>query len=281
MTAGAPDRDPDADAAPSAPGRPRRLLGSLEGGVVLVTGAARGIGRAVCRAAAEAGADVVVTDREGEELVGTAEAVREAGRRAVPLVLDVTDPGGVEEAVDRASSAAGTLTGLVNNAGVVEMAPALETDDETWRRHFRVNVEGLFRCCRAVARRMDPGGAIVNVASNAGKVGYPNMAAYNASKAAVINLTRNLAAEWAGRDLNVNAVCPGGVDTGMLERVADWIAGRVGGDPGEILREMPPEQLGRLVRPAEVARVVVFLLSDDARAIRGQAINVDGGETPY
>lgn len=256
-------------------------LASLGERVVLVTGAAGGIGRATCVAAAEAGADVVATDLDVERLAETAEAIEAHGGRALTLALDVTDPEAVREGVARSARTMGRLDGLVNNAGTISMGPAGETDVESWDAQFRVNVRGLFLCCREVARRMDGGGAIVNVASNAGKVGYPNMAAYNASKAAVINLTRTLAAEWADRNINVNAVCPGGVDTPMLGGVAEWIADRFGGDPGEIMAGMPPAQLGRLVRPIEVGRVIAFLLSDDARIIRGQSINVDGGDTPY
>jgi NAD(P)-dependent dehydrogenase (short-subunit alcohol dehydrogenase family) len=107
------------------------------------------------------------------------------------------------------------------------------------------------------------------------------MAAYNASKAAVINLTRSLAAEWAPHRINVNAVCPGGVNTPMLAAVAEWITARQGGDAGQLLRQMVPAQLGRHVQPIEVGRVVAFLLSPEAAIIRGQAINVDGGDTPY
>ena len=125
------------------------------------------------------------------------------------------------------------------------------------------------------------GGAIVNVASNAGKVGYPNMAAYNASKAAVISLTRSLAAEWAPHGINVNAVCPGGVDTPMLTEAADWVAEDAGLDAVALRQEMTPAQLGRHIEPIEVGRVVAFLLSDRAAIIRGQSINVDGGDTPY
>ncbi|HEU0106775.1 MAG TPA: SDR family oxidoreductase, partial [Vicinamibacteria bacterium] len=135
-----------------------------------------------------------------------------------------------------------------------------------------------------VARRFiaqGEGGAIVNVASNAGKVGYPNMAGYNAGKAGVINLTRSLAAEWAPHRINVNAVCPGGVETPMLMAVAEWITSRQGGDPKELVQRMVPAQLGRPIQPIEVGRVVAFLLSDAAAIIRGQSINVDGGDTPY
>jgi NAD(P)-dependent dehydrogenase (short-subunit alcohol dehydrogenase family) len=149
---------------------------------------------------------------------------------------------------------------------------------------MRVNVAGLFAGCRAAAREMirsGRGGAIVNVASNAGKVGYPNMAVYNATKAAVISLTRSLAAEWADRGINVNAVCPGGVDTPMLMSVAEWLAKHLGLSAPALHAEMKPKQMGRHVRPIEVGRLVAFLLSDDAQIIRGQAVNVDGGDTPY
>ena len=121
----------------------------------------------------------------------------------------------------------------------------------------------------------------MNVASNCGKVGFPNMAGYNASKAAVINLTRSLATEWAPLGINVNAVCPGAVDTPMLANVADWLADHQGGDADDILAGMALPQIGRKIAPIEVGRVVAFLLSPDAVIIRGQAINIDAGETPY
>ena len=129
--------------------------------------------------------------------------------------------------------------------------------------------------------RSGQGGAIVNVASNAGKVGYPNMAAYNASKAAVISLTRSLSAEWAPHRINVNAVCPGGVDTLMLRGVAEWLAPRLGIPPDTLHSKMKPHQMDRHIKPLEIGRVVAFLLSDHAAIIRGQAINADGGDTPY
>ena len=176
------------------------------------------------------------------------------------------------------------IDGWVNNAGVLRMGPALDSGDEDWAPQLEVNARALFACCRLAARRMidqGGGGAIVNVASNAGKVGYPNMAAYNASKAAVISLTRSLAAEWAEHGINVNAVCPGGVETPMLSQVAEWIGARQRLDPEALVAEMTPAQLGRHIQPIEVGRVVAFLLSDRAAIIRGQSINVDGGDTPY
>jgi len=125
------------------------------------------------------------------------------------------------------------------------------------------------------------GGAIVNIASNAGKVGYRNMAGYNASKAAVISLTRSLSLEWAEKKINVNAVCPGGVATDMLKTVADFITGGDAAESEKMMKNMVPHQLGRHILPVEVGRVVAFLLSDAAQIIRGQSISVDGGDTPY
>ena len=152
------------------------------------------------------------------------------------------------------------------------MGPALEIGSDEWSVHFEVNARSVFTCSRLAVKRLieqGGGGRIVNVASNAGKVGYPNMAAYNASKAAVISLTRALAAEWAEHGINVNAVCPGGVETPMLSEVAGWIGEREGVDPAELLRRMRPAQLGRHVQPIEVGRVVAFLLSERAAIIRG------------
>ena len=259
------------------------LDGLLDGRAVLVTGAARGIGRGIAEAVAGAGARVALLDRDAGGVRAAAGEVASIGPETVAVAADVTDPGGVRAALDTVLEAFGTLDGLVNNAGALRMGP-LETEAEAARLEYDVNVHGVLLVSRLVAARMIErgiAGAIVNVASNAGKVGYPNMAAYNASKAAVISLTRSLAAEWAEHGINVNAVCPGGVRTGMLEGVAEWIGARVGVEAGELLDEMVPVQLGRHIRPIEIGRVVAFLLSEHAVVIRGQAINTDGGDTPY
>jgi len=256
----------------------------LEGRKILVTGAGQGIGRGIAQAVSEAGGDVALIDLRMEALQETARAVEKSGRAALCLVADVTDERAVRGAIDRMVAEFGRIDGLVNNAGVIEMSPALDIGGDSWDKQFAVNVRGLVQCCQSVVRRMiDAGtrGTIVNIASNAGKVGYPNMAAYNASKAAVINLTRTLSAEWAEHGINVNAVCPGGVDTPMLGGVAEWIGKRIGMDPKELLDGMKPNQMDRKIQPIEIGRVVAFLLSDTARIIRGQAINADGGDTPY
>lgn len=256
----------------------------LEGRAIVVTGAGGGLGRGIALAVAEAGGRVVAGDLTADGVAETARVVEAAGGHALGIVLDVTDAASVETAIARTVESFRRLDGWVNNAGVLRMDPALDTRPEDWDAQMRVNVSSLFRCCQLAARRFvaqGGGGAIVNVASNAGKVGYPNMAGYNASKAAVINLTRSLSAEWASHGINVNAVCPGGVDTPMLMSVAEWITAREGGDPRELVARMTPAQLRRHVQPVEVGRVVAFLLSDQAAIIRGQSINVDGGDTPY
>jgi meso-butanediol dehydrogenase/(S,S)-butanediol dehydrogenase/diacetyl reductase len=256
----------------------------LAGKVVFVTGGARGIGRGIAEACAEAGADVAVGDLRQEEAVETARLVAAAGRRGHAVGLDVTDSASLEAAVAETVAALGRLDGWVNNAGVLKLGPALEANATDFELQMRVNAQALLAGCQAAARRFavqGTGGAIVNVASNAGKVGYRNMAGYNASKAAVISLTRSLSLEWAEARINVNAVCPGGVDTPMLREVAEWLAPRLGQAADALHAQMKPQQMERRIRPVEVGRVVAFLLSDAAAIIRGQAINVDGGDTPY
>ena len=257
---------------------------SLAGRSIIVTGAARGIGYGIAEVVAAAGARVAILDLDGEQAVRAAADLSKAGAEVIGVAADVTITDSVESALSATLDKFGSVDGLVNNAGLIRMAPALDATEEDWRRHYDVNLHSVFTVSRLVASAMierGTGGSIVNVASNAGKVGYPNMAAYNATKAGVISLTRSLAAEWAEHDINVNCVCPGGVDTPMLEGVASWLAERFGGEPADLHSQMVPSQLGRHVRPEEVGRVVAFLLSGDAAIIRGQSINTDGGDTPY
>jgi meso-butanediol dehydrogenase/(S,S)-butanediol dehydrogenase/diacetyl reductase len=256
----------------------------LLGKVVFVTGGGRGIGRGIAQACAEAGADVGLGDLRAQDAAETARLVEASGRRAHVVALDVTLPASLETAVAGTASVLGRLDGWVNNAGVLRLDAALDARAEDFEAQMRVNAEAVLCGCQAAARRMiaqGGGGAIVNVASNAGKVGYRNMAGYNASKAAVISLTRSLALEWAEARINVNAVCPGGVETPMLREVAEWLAPRLGQAPEALHAQMKPQQMERRILPIEVGRVVAFLLSDAATIIRGQAINVDGGDTPY
>lgn len=261
-----------------------RSARSLAGRSVIVTGAARGIGYGIAEALAAAGARVVILDLDGDQAMRAAADLSNSGAEAIGVEADVTITGSVESALATTLDRFGNVDGLVNNAGLIRMASVLDVTEDEWRLHYDVNLHSVFLVSRLVARAMiehGTGGSIVNVASNAGKVGYPNMAAYNATKAGVISLTRSLASEWAEHDINVNCVCPGGVDTPMLDGVAAWLAEKFGGEPTDMLSQMVPAQLGRHVQPVEVGRVVAFLLSDDAAIIRGQAINTDGGDTPY
>jgi meso-butanediol dehydrogenase/(S,S)-butanediol dehydrogenase/diacetyl reductase len=255
----------------------------LEDKVVVVTGAATGLGAGIAEALLETGAKVVLSDIKADALRETASRLDPAGEKSCYVVADVTKARDIEGLFSVASKELGRVDGLVNNAGVIVMSDALDESAENLNLQFDVNVAGLFECCKAAVRLMkeQQGGALVNIASNAGKVGFPSMAGYNASKAAVISLTRTLAAEWARYRVNVNAVCPGSVDTPMLFGVAEFLSKQTGAAAADIFQTMRPKQLGRHIKAVEVGRIVAFLLSPAAEIIRGQSINVDGGETPY
>lgn len=255
---------------------------ALSGRVVVVTGAARGIGAGIVEAVLAGGGKVALIDLDRLAAEAAAGQLDPGGASTLALAGDVTDPASLAEAADAAAKRLGPLSGWVNNAGIVQMMPATDYSPAAWDREFAVNVAGVMNGAQAAYRAFaGTGGTIVNIASNAGKVGFPNMAAYNATKAAVINLTRSLAKEWAAAKINVNAVCPGSVATPMLREVADRLAIETGRPAETLFAGMVPAQLGRHVTPREVGDVVAFLLSDAAAIIRGQAINIDGGETPY
>jgi len=251
---------------------------------VVVTGAAGGIGKGIVAALLEAGAKLVLSDAHSDQLEHALRSFDVPRDRLSSFVANICDEAQVNALAEHALERFGKLYGWVNNAGTIELGPALETTRTAVLTQLDTNVVALFQCCQAAVRAIlggKSGGAIVNVASNAGKVGFPHMIGYSASKAAVINLTRNLAEEWAPLDINVNAVCPGSVRTAMLRRVAEYHAERNGLQTDEVLAGFISHQLSRAIEPVEVGRVVVFLLSDSARIIRGQAINVDAGDTPY
>jgi meso-butanediol dehydrogenase/(S,S)-butanediol dehydrogenase/diacetyl reductase len=257
---------------------------SLTDRVFIVTGAGSGLGIGVAQALLDSGGKAVLADLRLGPVEETAAKLDPTGARVLPLACDVSDEAASQAMVAATVRRFGRVDGLVNNAGVITMGSSLEESRQSIDKQFAVNVAGLYHCCQAVARRLieqRTPGAIVNVASNAGKVGFPNMATYNATKAAVINLTRTLAAEWAPHRINVNAVCPGSVDTPMLKSVAVFLSPKLGLPADDIYATMVPPQMGRHIQPIEVGRVIAFLLSDAALIIRGQSINVDGGATPY
>jgi NAD(P)-dependent dehydrogenase (short-subunit alcohol dehydrogenase family) len=255
-------------------------LAELTGRVALVTGGGRGIGRAVALSLAAAGADVAVSGRNADLLEETVGAIRAVGRRAASVVCDVSERSQVEAMVTRVKQDLGDPLILVNNAGVAASAKLADTTDEMWDRMLRVNATSAFFATRAVLPAMLAAkwGRIVNMASVAAKSGAPYIAAYTASKHALLGLTRAAAAEMAGRGITVNAVCPGYVDTEMTDRSAANISKRTGRsepDARKILEGFSPQ--GRLMTAAEVAALTTYLCSEAARGVNGQGIVLDGG----
>jgi 3-hydroxybutyrate dehydrogenase len=248
--------------------------------VALVTGGGRGIGRAIALAFAREGAHVAVTARTAAEVEAVATEVRGLGRNAVAEVCDVGEPAQVDDTVRRVTRRLGPVAILVNNAGIAVSAKVLDTDDALWERHLRVNLTGAFLMTRAVLPGMLAArwGRVINIASIAGRQGYPYIAAYAASKHGLLGLTRALAQEVAPTGVTVNAICPGYVATELTWAGARRIHERTGrpyDDAVRALADHSPQK--RLIEPEEVAALAVLLASDDARGVTAQAWNVDGG----
>lgn len=253
---------------------------SLEGRVAVVTGGGRGIGAAAARTLARAGAAVVVSARSEDEIGAVAETIRSEDGRAEAIPCDVTDEERVDELARRAEEALGPVRIVVHAAGAATSAPLARTDLETWRRMLAVNATGSFLVTRAFLPGMVERGAgrIVHVASVAGLAGARYIAAYAASKHAVVGLVRSAAAEVAGSEVTVNAVCPGYVDTAMTRASVERISETTGRSRAEALDALLAEgRQSRLIRPGEVADAVAWLCGDDAGGVNGQAIVLDGG----
>ena len=254
----------------------------LEGKAVLVTGAARGMGRAIAEQAAEEGARVAVADINAAGVEAVAAGIRERGGEAIALGSDVGDLQSIDAMVTATIAAFGAIDILVNNAGITRYAPFLEVTEGDWDAFMRVNAKGSFFTLQRVAAHMverGQGGRIINMASIAGK-GFrgTSNAAYAASKGAVIAFTYQAADVLARHNINVNAVCPGPIDTDMSQGVRRQRA-EAGGQTYEEhsaagLDSIP---LGRMIPPEDVARMVVFLMGPGGYNITGQTINVDAG----
>ena len=258
------------------------MTASLEGRVAVVTGGGRGIGAAIARVLADAGAAVVVAARTAAEVEDAAAALRSEGRRAWASVCDVTRPEDVNELSRGAAERLGHVDVLVNNAGLAHSAPLHRLELDDWNRLFAVNATGTFLCTKAfVPAMLERGwGRVINVASISGLQGAKYISAYAASKHAVVGFTRCIAAEVAGRGVTVNAVCPGYVDTDLTRRSVERIAGRTGLSREEALRALEERNpQGRLIRPEEVADVVLSLCDDRAGDRNGEAIRMDGAGT--
>lgn len=237
--------------------------------VVVVTGASSGLGAAFAVAVAEAGADVVLAARRADRLTQTAQAVTATGRQAHPVVADIADPVQAQHVVDAAMDRFGRVDVLVNNAGVGAAVPATHEAPEDFRRVIDINLSGAYWAAQAAAKVMRPGSSIVNIASVLGitTAGLPQ-AAYTASKAALIGLTRDLAAQWGSRKgIRVNALAPGFFPTEMTDEYR----------PGYLDSLSDRLVLGRLGDAKELAATLVWLVSAAGGYVTGQTVVVDGG----
>ncbi len=234
---------------------------------IVISGGGSGIGLETARILVSEGAEVALLGRRAESLQT---AVAELGEKAVGWSCDVSDAGAVRAVAEKAGSHWGAVDGLVNNAGVAPMASLLESTDELWDETFAINVRGPFLLCRELAGLLGKGSspAVVNVSSTLAEKAIPGMAAYNASKAALNQLTRSLALEWAP-EIRVNAVMPAVIDTPIH-------AGR-GMTPEQVAEMSAFHPMGRVGRPSDVALMISFLLSSNSSWMTGTVIPVDGG----
>jgi NAD(P)-dependent dehydrogenase (short-subunit alcohol dehydrogenase family) len=244
---------------------------SLEGKVAIVTGASSGLGVAFAKALAEAGADVALGARRVEKLEDTRKLVEATGRRAIAVRADVSDPDSCQELVDQTIKDLGRVDVLVNNAGIGTAVPASKESPDDFRKVIDVNLNGCYWMAQRAAKVMEPGSSIVNISSVLGLTtgGLPQ-AAYSASKAGLIGLTRDLAQQWTGRKgIRVNALAPGWFESEMSDQLGEE----------HMQRQLVRIIAGRIGDPEELAAALIFLASDAGGYVTGQTLAVDGGFT--
>jgi 3-oxoacyl-[acyl-carrier protein] reductase len=241
----------------------------LQAKVALVTGGAQGIGRQICISFAREGADIVVGDVNLEQAMKTKQEIEALGRNAEAVKLDVTNYSEVQNAVNKILDKFKKIDILINNAGITRDNLILKMSVEEWEAVIRVNLTGTFHCTKAVSRVMlkQRAGKIINIASIIGLIGNPGQANYSASKAGIIALTKTTARELASRNINVNAVAPGFIQTQMTESLPEDIKAKM-------LTQIPMARFGN---PEDVANVCLFLASGESDYVTGQTIVVDGG----
>ncbi len=248
----------------------------------LVTGGASGIGRAVVERFVREGAAVAICDIQEEAARALADALRSEGARVVAVIGDVSRREDAERMVSEAVGFLGGLDILINNAGIETVGSVTTAQDEEWERQIAVNLNGVYRMSRFAIPEIirAGGGAVVNIASVGGLVAVREFSAYGASKAAVIQLTRSMAADYADYGIRVNCVCPGPVETPLLERACRRVSGA--GSPEEVRRLYASfTLLKRIARPEEIAACVAFLASDEASYVTGAVLVADGGFTAH
>ncbi len=241
--------------------------------IAIVTGARRGIGRAIAVALAREGANITVSDISQEDCRDVVNEIQRLGRKGLALKCDVSSSHDVDDMVGKTMAEFGRVDILVNNAGIISYKPFLELSDEDWDKTLNVNLKGQFLCARAAAREMvkNKWGRIINIASiSSGGCGiaYPLIAHYTASKGGIIALTEALAVELTPKGINVNAICPGAIDTDMAKGVKE------SGQLAQLLTRIPK---GRLGQPEEIGSLAVFLASEESDYVSGAAIVIDGG----
>jgi len=241
--------------------------------IAIVTGARRGIGRAIAVALAREGANITVSDISQEDCRDVVNEIERLGRKGLALKCDVSSSHDVDDMVGKTVAEFGRVDILVNNAGIISYKPFLELSDEDWDKTLNVNLKGQFLCARAAAREMvkNKWGRIINIASiSSGGCGiaYPLIAHYTASKGGIIALTEALAVELTPKGINVNAICPGAIDTDMAKGVKE------SGQLAQLLTRIPK---GRLGQPEEIGSLAVFLASEESDYVSGAAIVIDGG----
>jgi acetoin reductase-like protein len=255
--------------------------------IAIVTGGGSGIGRAVALRFAREGCKVTVADINETNAAAVATEIAAIGGEALPLQIDVTRQADCDSMVQATVKRFSRLDIQFNNAGIIRVAPLLETDEVTWDAIMNVNAKGTLFCAQAAARQMisqGHGGRIINNASAAGKVapGRMPLGAYSASKHAVVALTRQMGLEWAQHGILVNCVCPGIVDTPMWDLIDRAVAERdgvpIGSVKAQVVATIP---IGRIEQPEDVANMVAFLASADAAYVTAQAVDVSGGRIPY
>jgi len=252
----------------------------LTGQIAIVTGAGRGIGRATALELARLGADIVIAEVDQAGAKRTAEEVGALGRRAVATSTDVTSRADLRAMVDRATAEFGRIDILVNNAGIYRAAATVDVTEEHWDAIMNINAKAVFFASQAVIPTMaaQKSGSIVSLASMAGKIGSKTNLPYNASKAAVVSMTKSLALAHAAEGIRVNCVCPGFVETDMWAQVSKEQGALLGMSAEEFTRHRAAQvPLGRMEKPEDVAHVIAFLAGPRSGYMTGQALSVDGG----